>query len=523
MRKPGKILLLMTGILFPLLLCEIVLQVAAYASAQKALQEVSQTPLKTEGENVVLCLGDSYTYGSGSTSKEKSYPGQLGSLLHQGRQEGQRWRVVNGGWPGRNSAELLQRLPEFLRQYQPDYACILIGLNNRWSRADMELQHPESNAKATSRGFQWRFRTGRLIAIAWANLWAEPNPEEQPAVGPKKQRPQRPPADADRRRRLRERASRHDDEIVLTGPPSTSLEYKTLRMADKHFRDQELAKAEHVVQEVKGRVLAMHDQSTAELCLTMLGKIKRHEDAIEFGRATLEKYGKSMVICGRLVEPIARMEDANEALQLAEQAIALQEPGEEQAWLYRSRALVYAKMKNYDMMLRDAVYCFTFEAKEAHLESRLRKAIVQAPDSMQRFPEIVMAMDIDAVVKKWAVEIHTRILEENASAQDEGKNVLVPGLEEDLLALVSILREKGIHPVLVTYPMPRTDASDCLRAVGLDLRVPLVDPGLRFGEILKSSPWEEYFIPDRHCNDKGYGVMASMIARVIQELHRSDA
>ncbi len=69
----------------------------------------------------VLALGDSITYGTGAEASA-SYPSQLAALTG--------WSVVNGGVPGDNAAQALERLPALLAQHQPALVIIGVGGND---------------------------------------------------------------------------------------------------------------------------------------------------------------------------------------------------------------------------------------------------------------------------------------------------------------------------------------------------------------------------------------------------------
>lgn len=81
----------------------------------------------------VLALGDSITYGTGSTP-EASYPSVLARLSG--------WKVVNAGVPGDVSSGALQRLPGLLREHQPRLVLVGIGGN------DMLRQMPAADTRA---------------------------------------------------------------------------------------------------------------------------------------------------------------------------------------------------------------------------------------------------------------------------------------------------------------------------------------------------------------------------------------
>ena len=80
------------------------------------------------GEIVVLCAGDSHTFGFG-VEPEEAYPVQLERIL---RGRGVRARVINAGTPGRNSGQLREVLPPMLARYRPRIVIVWIGANDQW-------------------------------------------------------------------------------------------------------------------------------------------------------------------------------------------------------------------------------------------------------------------------------------------------------------------------------------------------------------------------------------------------------
>ena len=74
----------------------------------------------------VLALGDSITYGTGSTP-EASYPTVLASLSG--------WNVINAGVPGDTAAQALARLPALLAEHKPQLVLVSIGGNDFLRRA----------------------------------------------------------------------------------------------------------------------------------------------------------------------------------------------------------------------------------------------------------------------------------------------------------------------------------------------------------------------------------------------------
>jgi hypothetical protein len=85
-------------------------------------------------DRVVLCVGDSHTYGA-PLPREDSYPTQLEERLAR-LDPGARWSVINRGIPGMNSAQVAADLEGWLQHDRPAFVVVWIGANNWWNRED---------------------------------------------------------------------------------------------------------------------------------------------------------------------------------------------------------------------------------------------------------------------------------------------------------------------------------------------------------------------------------------------------
>ncbi len=121
----SRIVVFVVGIVLCLLLLEVSLRVvgAVYSrlSEPDSSREVSDT--------TILCLGDSVTFGLGA-KRGFSYPDQLQKMLDQSDPQKQ-YRVINRGWPGQNSAQLLLRVEGYLREFRPQIVTLLTGARNQ--------------------------------------------------------------------------------------------------------------------------------------------------------------------------------------------------------------------------------------------------------------------------------------------------------------------------------------------------------------------------------------------------------
>jgi lysophospholipase L1-like esterase len=154
---------------------ELVLQAAHYY----AVSRQARSAISDLSAPVVLCLGDSHTYGAGVKADE-SYPARLEALL---RGRGFSVNVVNLGAPGTNTSELRRRLPEWLAAYQPAAVIVLASVNNGWNRRDMAWSDAQDGLPVPlmtrlADFLFTRVRTVRLVTILVHRLdWTRP-PEE---------------------------------------------------------------------------------------------------------------------------------------------------------------------------------------------------------------------------------------------------------------------------------------------------------------------------------------------------------
>ena len=85
-------------------------------------------PRAEGGRRLLLCLGDSITFGYG-LSDEETYPAQLGRLLASRGVD-----VANGGVTGFTSHQVRRRLEQLLPRLRPDGVTVCIGWNDKTLR-----------------------------------------------------------------------------------------------------------------------------------------------------------------------------------------------------------------------------------------------------------------------------------------------------------------------------------------------------------------------------------------------------
>lgn len=120
-----RLVVFFTGIVIFLLVLEVALRVVGLFYADQAASDIAGLG---NGDRTVLCIGDSVTFGIGAP-RELSYPAQLQSLLNKTHPN--QYKVINRGWPAQNTAQILMRLEEWLKEFKPDIVTVLIGAQNR--------------------------------------------------------------------------------------------------------------------------------------------------------------------------------------------------------------------------------------------------------------------------------------------------------------------------------------------------------------------------------------------------------
>jgi lysophospholipase L1-like esterase len=83
------------------------------------------------GHFAVLCVGDSHTWGLG-----KGYPARLAERLAE---RSPRYRVINYGVPGTNTAQLRKQFVSYLDRFHPGVVIFWSGVNNRHNRSETDV------------------------------------------------------------------------------------------------------------------------------------------------------------------------------------------------------------------------------------------------------------------------------------------------------------------------------------------------------------------------------------------------
>jgi len=151
---------------------EIVMQLASFAG--RAVLGHSPSRSASPDEIVILCVGDSHTYGS--PAPEEGYPVQLQATLDERFPE-HHFRVLNLGLPGANSAFVANLLERQIVQLHPHLVIVWVGVNNLWNLLETEAW--ENTGVGTSI-HRWLLRSKlyRMGVVSW-HTWSIQNSRAQ--------------------------------------------------------------------------------------------------------------------------------------------------------------------------------------------------------------------------------------------------------------------------------------------------------------------------------------------------------
>ena len=488
------------------------------------------------GARTVLCLGDSFTYGFGATNGGTSYPGRLEARLNARPNE--QWRVVNSGFPGKNSAHALSSLGYHLENLNPNFVIVLTGANDTWSRPDrIESSDLErlTGEEPESEKFQWRFRTLRLLQTLrrknafFSDSVASRDDEEIPPY------PFPLPDDLPE-----EEVARRLETFRLLKLGNRAVQAGRLKEAESLFQQ---ISDEHRVNRIGALIPVINsigDRARAEeliQALIDLGNspaISRREASVVAssithaalfaeGRATLVKLGKqfpgefnialSEALC---LFNLDLHEEARSASNRAEALRIL--PENEGHWasaqFLRTRSGLFRELDPDEQARCQAA---------AFLEDEDRALTIKSLSSHEEITEQRWKRVVDrlAATEDQKSNLYSMLAEARQTLQPGNEVVSQAGTQAATMAtlrhhLDSIAQhslDSGAQVIIGTYPFLDQDLLDAQSDVAQSRNLVLVDCAAAITEEARESntPRGNYFIADGHCNDAGYEVMAEAI------------
>jgi len=396
----AKLSALFLGAMVVLLAMEIALRVMGCMQVRTA---TGDTGVRKNACYTILCLGDSFTFGSGASS-DKSYPRQLQGLLNAEFPQ-KSFAVINRGVNAYTTRMILELFENYLlKEPAPDLVVLLAGGANIWNFNGYHAYLQGKTVWSRSQGFLSQIRLYRLAKLLCMNI-------------------------RDKAALLREK------EVI---------------------------------------------QSSS------------------FGRHDVREYKEKIALClydGRFAE----------AQELTRKIIALN-PGSSDS--YFTLGLVYLKKGDkeaaepcFETAIRldpsrpdyygSLVECFSGTRKDVEPAVKfLSQFKAKSPDVAWQIERLRKGQEYDRAIASW--------------------------IASDLEKIVRICQGRRIRIILLDYP--KSNINGAIREVAVKYSLPLVDCEEIFRKLMRSGHVAaDFFVPDAHCNAKGYGIIAKNIYDKIVE------
>lgn len=553
--KRRRLWSLAIGSLLALMALEAALQVGAWIIWSRRTSDA------VGEDRCVLCVGDSFTYGLGATGEAGSYPRQLQALL---RSRGEKSSVVNGGWPGQSSREVLLRLPQQLLRHDPKLVCILVGVNDPVVRP--ERVRGEDLIAAPSDGFRWRLRLPQVFGMM-AN-WLRGGSRVPAFVGTWHSGDLEVTFEADGRVVTGKDELRWllDDQGAVLVLPHGAVESMRWRV-DGDRLTVETPSFAHTLQ--AGRAPAPGPLARAEQALgqgawdvaePFLQEALRSPATAPAARARLVRVAVArgdVATRDRLLQELRADASGSAPPAIgAELAQALVAAGASEAALDVAERVLRAApddVRTWDVLLTQAAAtgqrarvsaCMHTVLAAARGDESWRPALLQMRANLTRHEQPVAALcDLYAAflqngdrafllrqIELGAGEYTSAVCEEALSglpeaararlraalADDGGEAGVLSTLRVHLERMVQLCQARKTEVWLLSYPEPDSVRDALVAGVAATTGARFVALQPAFADLLRTTPRTELFIADGHCNDRGYGVMAAAVAAAMR-------
>lgn len=400
-----------------LLILELCLRVGGWVYLwQRHPEAYKEAKVSGSGQNkfTILCLGDSFTFGSG-TSSENSYPRQLGRLLRENINKD--INVINAGRLGNTSSLLLNNFKKDIARYNPGIVIVMVGCNNFWNLQDSSyfiLYKDKAGYFEKMDNALSHLRVYKLIKIGYLNY---------------------------------KNSKKNNLNIIHAKISEESLKLSSLGTELFLKGRHDLAK------ETLQRAAAL-DKNNYEPHLWLAhiynarSEFKEGQEELCKAIETIDEWDNNLVY--NVICRIPIQKDS------------------------RAAKIELNKIKQY------------IKTKYSG-DNEKRKSLVKIIDARLDFLE------------------------------DE--RILQRVLEYDLEEIIRLAKSRGVTLILQTYPHDGLPLSDVFQKISTKFNIPLVDNFKAFKEIEKYGNIGDFFVPDKHCNDKGYRIIAENTYNTLVE-HR---
>ena len=505
-----RFLVAIIGILAVLLVIETGLRITGYIHYKST--HLERVPPKGKNEYVILCLGDSYTYGMGAR-REGPYPKQLEELMGE-EVRGARIRVTNKGVGGFNTAQILDVLDDHIEQASTNIVVLLAGRTNEWNFWGFKKIPKGNRAISKIHNVLYRIRLYKLVKLMASNL-SESGKTLMPPVS--------------------SREGMSYDKMEINRFASDNWRYKYQYTRAMRFA-KEPASRDDAGEEISGESIHYHnvgarlfgegDYEQARMWLEKsieqdsendesyvgMGDIyyqsSEYEEAIKWFEKAIEINPHNSVTCNLLGNSFRAIGMFHEAAGWYKRGI---EADSENHYNYR----YLESLPN------------TYNGKELEW---FKKALEIDPHDPKSLRSLVIH-SINENKREDGIRFLRKIEKQNPRVKDfipiladEDLNELAEDIERwitaDIEEIIQTCEENDVDMIIQNYPFPSA-VNSLLQKIAEENNILFVNNNQTFEELWKKGEKRRnYFNPDHHCNARGYGMIAGNVSEKIHELRR---
>ncbi len=556
------------GSAFALLTLEVVLQLVSFSIWLASNEDV----VHDDGSRVVLCVGDSFTEGMGASSAANSYPRKLETVLAEREQP---WRVYNCGLSGSSSRKLLEKLPRQLDTYRPNVLCILTGYNDFWDKPE---PLPEGEITKIPDGYNWElklWKLGKMIVHAVSDDSADNTSSSNAAALPflgawhsgsawfrflpsgrveTEARDFYWFVDGDKLelrlptegKGLEATWKLQDGKLVLAGglfptPVELSKGMPERDDADRGRNALDAGDYDEAVSAYRRAVEVPASELRArEGLVRALWAAGRRADAkheVEGLQARFDAK-RNDAVGDALARAYIEIEDVDQAIAVASSMLV-----DQPVTIARLSFLL-----EHALATRDPSTILPFidsALKRDGLKPALRASLFGGKAQLSKDPLVSFACLLEAWrsdPKDWLVHKTVLADPEKYSRSNLDKALATMGLTSgqessirsvyagtfklenrttEILAghlrrIAELGRAAGAEPVFLIYPVSKPEVEQAVKMVAAEMTVPWVDVRKHFNKLLVTERYEDLFVLDGHCNDRGYQALAKLVAETVR-------
>ena len=509
-------------VLLFLIALEILLQVASLIQNYKLNKLILSKGVVDNDNNIILCVGDSFTQGMGALSPGDSYPAQLQLWLNKNSTI--KSVVYNCGVASTNSSELVHFLPKLLEFYSPRYLLVLIGCNDYWNYqlvSEKSIIPSSISSKENKNFIPWRlrFRTFRLIKMILKYF-------------------------SDRDNFLKNSYLLTGENFAYAqGYPRAEEDIQSLFNHGIHlYYNKEYVKASQVFQKIislSPEYLEAHIQLSHSLVAQ-----KKTQEALE----------KALFVRKRIMNETSTLHKdlAMVFHSLGYHTYARDEISQykkyypEDLGIYELLGFIFLDEYNHDKAEEYLKKVIEIDSTRPNAYRGLARIYISRDKNLKKAIEMVVkAYLLDKNInlaemhfstirgdQNFSIELFREMLERMKETFDldavsykelmnAGKSVcrtidVSAILKNNLSQIAYLCSRHNTTPIFMTYP-PRNEANKVIREFCHSENELMFDSEIIFNNLLKNDELKEYFVPDYHLNSNGYRILAQEIGKFLIE------